>query len=414
MGKSDVSFSFDAEGFQTAINNMTAGINNLEKKFTEYSNNSAKNISKGVVSGLTKFSLLATGAVKAFQFIAKSLLNVIPEIGEVFNVASGIIMRNFLWPLRKALLPILQGILDWARKNRKTFAEWGTVLVSVFRTVKTVFQGIISLLSPLINEIKKILKSIFGDTSKSITETINVALFKISSFIIGLQAILQPVFDALAGVFGKILIGIKSFVAGFVEGFKKMFTSSNFDFKLMESLVNLLSKLSILLEKLTPALKIFGEILGVVVAGSLRIVIDLLTETINLISDLFEILANPDKWKSILTSMGKRMLALGFQQTKTFADMGKGLAGAFKSPELKKAQDVIITKKGEIIQTSPEDNIVASKSMGKSIKLEINMGQINLNVTEGSAKQAGVNYIDGMKRQIRNILLNEIVLEGGI
>ena len=407
-----VEFTFDAKGFHEAINSMSKGITDLGKNFEKFSSKSEKSMTtamtKGVTSGLIMFSTLKAGFLK----VISEINNFIPEIGVTLHAAGDIIWKNFLWPLRKALLPILQSILDWTRRNRLMFVQMGTVLVSVLKLVKTIFNTIITLLRPFIEEIKGILKSIFGDTAKSITDTINIALFKISAFIIGLQVMLQPLFDSLGGMFHKVIIGIKEFSMGFMEGIKKIFAGS--DFHMLESLVNMFEKFGLAIDKLTPALRVLGEVLGSVIGGALRMLIANMTAMIELTTQFWELVANPKKWKDILKETNQTLISTAKENFKAIYGMGKGTIGAFQQPTTEKTvQDAIITKKGEIIHTSPDDNIIATKGNGKNVKVEINMGNINLNVTEGSAHNAGMNYIQGMKRQIKNIFLDEMILEGG-
>jgi len=86
---------------------------------------------------------------------------------------------------------------------------------------------------------------------------------------------------------------------------------------------------------------------------------------------------------------------------------GKLLSGAAKNVD-----DVIITKRGEVIRTDPNDTIYARKS-GASMALGNQNITINLNVTEGSARQAGENFSYGLQQGFRRALLDAHLAGGG-
>ena len=82
-----------------------------------------------------------------------------------------------------------------------------------------------------------------------------------------------------------------------------------------------------------------------------------------------------------------------------------------------KVNDAIITKDGKVIHTDPQDNIIATKNLsgagGRSVNLSMNFGNFNFTVTEGNARNAGANFANGLQGQIKNILLDNLVMAGG-
>ena len=149
--KEDVDFTYNTSGFTNGIQQIAAGIANVTKRTV----NMAKSVSKGVINAAAKIGLLKL----AFHGV-QAAIKKMPEIGKAFGIAKDIIMKNFLFPIRKAIFPLLQKFLDWVRDNRAMFVKWGQTLVTIFTVVSKAVGNVI--------ELGKKLIASFGDFFKSL------------------------------------------------------------------------------------------------------------------------------------------------------------------------------------------------------------------------------------------------------
>jgi hypothetical protein len=409
--KGDITFTFDASSFKTGMENISKQMKNL----TTNTNNLVQKVSKGTSMALVKIGAMATAIVGAFKGAMSVVRDFLPEIGTSFEIAKNIVLKNLLWPLRKELLPMLQKMLDWVRKNRAMFLEWGGVIVNVFKTVQQVFRSIFAMLDPVVKPIKDLIKSIFGDTAKSITDTVNLVLVKIVAFTIFIEDLLRPVFEGIGKVIKGVIEVIKSFAQGFIDGFKKLFDDKN-GIGALQLLSDTFTSLGKALETIAPAFKFIGELLGTVFAGGINLAIDALKILLFTLKAVYDLIANPKNAGKIFAELGKNLLVsvkdMGAHISKTFGGEVDLVKGLFKKD---KVDDAIITKDGKVIKTNPQDSIIATKNpggMGKSISLSMSFGDFHLTTTEGNAQTAGENFVRGMERQMRNVLLNNLALEG--
>ncbi len=174
--KADVKFTFGTDSFKRGFQRVGSMFDNFSKTvrrrgkqisddtdgFMKKAQNNAvktrdmtKQISKGAFSALTKFALLATGIVAGFRLIANRINKFVPEIGKVFSIASDIFFKNFLFPLRKFLLPLLNRFLQWVQKSRALFVQWGQILV-------TIIKGVLKVFKLLFNVVKQVFTFIFS------------------------------------------------------------------------------------------------------------------------------------------------------------------------------------------------------------------------------------------------------------
>lgn len=449
MAKEDVKFTFDTSGFKKAFEGIAAGFNNMvtqtkkglgsvnnklteffekRKKAREDSKKANREISQGVLSALGKFALIAGAVVGAFKIAQTAIRNFIPEVGQTFSIVGKVVGRNLLMPLRRELVPILQKVLNWAQKNRANFVKWGAVLVNVFKFIVVTAKSIFRVFEPIIRRIKEFVQSIFGDTAASITETINLMIFKLTALVIGMETLLKPLFEGIGNAVEGLLVGIKAFVGEFVDAFTSMFNPLEKGDGLIKSLGESFSKLGDALKRAAPLFRILGQVIGTSVGIAVKAFIVQVKLLIDSLTLLFDLLTKPKEFKKTLSEFFK---GAGKDLKKFTDDVIRGvttsggkivdIAKGGKKP--KKVKDLIITKSGQTFETSPDDNIIATKNnigdigspsgAGKKIDISLNIGDINLNVTEGNARQAGSNFASGMMEKIKTGLLDQVVLQGG-
>ena len=214
MPTEDVSFTFDTSQFENGINTIDKGMKGLKV--------GAAKMASAVATGM----VVASAAIGVFKMALKGARKVLaemirgmPEIGQAFKIAKDIIMRNFLFPIRKAIMPMLQKMLDWVRDHRAMFVKWGHVVVGIFRTILRIGRKVVDVIRNIWKAAARILSNVFGTEIKRIGDLMNIMAFKISAIIQFLAALLKPLFDTIGQIAEKIAeFGIKA-VQDFFEGF---------------------------------------------------------------------------------------------------------------------------------------------------------------------------------------------------
>jgi len=411
--EADVTFTFNASEFKTAMEGISNDMKNVAKNTGGISKKMGKGMGKTLTAVGLKFGLII-GAIKGVGAMAK---NFIPEIGTAFQIAGNIFMKNFLQPLRMLLLPILNKILKWVRESRPLFVKLGSVFLNVLKSVVQILKTVFNLLKKALEPIINVIKQALGGTVDEISDTINLLLVKITAFTILLEDLLAPVFGGIAEYIEKLITLYKRFGQGLVDGIKKYFQQG----AVMETLENfklLFQNILETMEFLAPAFEVMGKVVGVVLVGAFNILIDSLNILIAELMLLFDLM-DPSKREGAFKRFGEAMnkaitqggTAGMFNQIKQETGTGKGAFARGQMPQ--EYQDVIITKKGDIIRTSPEDMIMATKGglPGGGPSVSVTVGDIHVTTTEGDAKQAGINFMEGIEQTVRNSLLNSLASE---
>ncbi len=234
----DFELTFYPASFLGGIDKITSGWNKLRETFKNFSSQAKKTTwdteetfkkgekkkqeegrkgAEGMGAGLDQIM----GKVKALAAAYlgfRAVMKYLPEVGQTFQIAGDIMMRNFLNPLRRELMPYLQKVLDWVRNHRAMFVRWGSVLADVFRMVVGVIKIMIQNIQVMFNSFKKVWTGFFGESKKSLLEWIQVFMFKITTIMIAVQTLLTPVFEILGKLFGYVAIAAKGFFDGLISG----------------------------------------------------------------------------------------------------------------------------------------------------------------------------------------------------
>jgi len=422
-GRDDIEFGFNPEPFVNGFKKMNESMAHTEKN-TE---NMVKKISQGMTNAVMKI-----GAVTAGFLGVKAIIARIPEVGMVFKQAGDIFFKNLLWPLRKELMPLLQGILNWVRDNRGQFVVWGQTIANVFKVILTVGKEIFEVAKAIGSAFLNLVNNIFGSQIKNFDELLNVLSFKFALIAEFIGGILKGItksdfFTKTEEIVGKILNLFVQLADAFVKGFGKNLPDLEDTFKSMaDSMSIIIDKLYTgedALEGWKTVFTTIGELVG---------------NTVTALSQLMKALsfvvkgdeAGYEKWYNSEVEKQKEK-DKRTEQARRFENVKKGIGLYNKRGEYfelsndprfgkyvsengyytNKIDDALITKKGDVIKLNPEDNILATKgNAGKSVT--VNFGAINLNVTEGNAKTAGVNFIDGIYDGIRSRLNLELIGAG--
>jgi len=429
----DVKFIFDTSSFKkgfatigagfnkitTSIKNKTAkissGVTSLFKKnvqSTKGLTEGTKAVSSGVFSALTKFALLGGAIIGAFSLAKGVLTKFVPEIGVTLGIAKDIFFRNLLFPLRKFLLPILNKILDWTRRNRAAFVKWGAVLVNIFKVVIAGAKLVFNIVKGLFTAVVDSITAVFGKTTNTITEIINVVIFKLATLFAFLEVLLAPAFKAITEVFTGIVTAVKTFASAFIDSFTNVFKKIGGGMDLFGDFGEIVDELLEILDLLAPAFKLIGTILGGVFATVLAVAINQLKTLVGLVKNIILLATGKIKFSKLLSDVGeglkesKRRLVTGVSATVS------EVKEQFKGD--KNVNDALITKDGKVIKFNPNDNIIATQGpVGGGVgDVTITFGNTIVQVTEGNAEAAGQNFIRGAGEVLRESLIENLFIKG--
>lgn len=428
--KEDVDFTFDTTGFTNGLKSIASGIADVTKNTV----NMAKNVSKGVINAVAKMGLLKL----AFNGI-RSAIKEMPEIGKTFTIAKDIIMRNFLFPVRKAIFPVLQKFLDWVRDNRGMFVKWGQTLVTVFTVVSKAVGNVIDLGKRLIASFGDFFNRTFGTNIKSFNDLLNIISFKFAVVVEFLKRMLTPIIDTMKPF-------IESVVANFLKIAEPVGRIAGHLIDIAASLLtannngnSLFSIFSSILSAVTDIAKFAAEIVESFVKGlkpNISGIVDKFQDIADLIKDIVEKIfggtEHLKEWKEVFQWIGDFIgkaiqvplegIRLALEATSGLIDLWKAAGGAVEDffgigkPKETKVKDAIIKPSGEIIKTDPADYIIATKTpgaMGKGNVINIDFSGMNIIVQKGSQEEA-VRFGESIVDIIRNRVDRELVRSGAV
>lgn len=421
----DVVFTFDETPFVRGINNATDAIGDMEDRADQ----TTRGIIRSVVGVVAQLAILKT----AFEGI-KSVLGEIPEIGQAFGIAKDIILENFLFPLRQAVLPILQDILDWVRDNRSLFVRWGETVVGIFRVGAQIVGAFANALNIVFDAIQKVLREVFGFPA-TFEETINLILFKLSAVAIFIGQLLEPVAQFLADI---------------------------------------LEDATPLIDSLTDAVNFIGEIATSLAGGFLRGIQGIrepIQEIINAVTEVIDTIiggeSNLESWKSIFDGIGevlggtikialnaiatvvKFLAALlrpiiifvrdGIQNLidPLFGEGGllRGLVDFFSPPDPEERErrrglsqeqrQRVRDLEEEAFGSNPMHGAAQASTQNQSafppgnplysapsVHNEVRISGMTIQVTEGNAEQAGRNWARGVNEELTDAVTRDLMRGG--
>lgn len=421
------------------IPKITKGIFEKLKKNFQKAKEGAGDMAKSLAAGLQQLALKLTVVMLAFQGI-KKVLNQMPEVGQAFGIAKDVFLRNLLFPLRKAVFPMLQRLVDWVRDNRLMFIKWGQTLANIFQTIVKKVELIINVGKKLTGAFLSFVNDVFGTQVNSLTELFNILTFKFALILEFIRSqsgaimeFLEPIIETLkiglAGAFESAtafvlgfldaIVGIDKPLANIANNMKK-FTENLFDSeKAGENLQSIFENLGGLLGK---TLTIIAEMTDSILEGLLPTITEMqkpINDILTAFTDILDVLFDGDDtmkgWKKTAEIFGKILGGAILLPLKVLAFTMKGIAKTlelldvlltklFENPKVKElfektielslsakegvgdffkknidfekglsdaqkffddklnVEDAIITKDGRIIETNPNDNIIATKN----------------------------------------------------
>lgn len=190
----DVGFKFDPKPFLSGIEKAAGGISKLGKT------------AESVTSGMGKAFQWALVKIEALKVVGRSVVNnikqFIPELGATWGIAKEIFLKNALWPLRQAMAPYLQKLLDWVRDNRASFVKWGQVVANAFNVVLMVAKQVWGVLQTVASSLKPIIHGSLGDFVNLLLTKVAVLTAWIAN---GLSALIIAVRGPIAEIVGYVV-----------------------------------------------------------------------------------------------------------------------------------------------------------------------------------------------------------------
>lgn len=263
MADQDLQLTFDPKQFQNAINSLVKSISGIESSLGNVGKSTDHMAKTGAIRTGMWTAVMSRG-LGMIANVASKIMSKIPEIGRSFSIAGDIISRNLLWPLRQELIPILQKMLNWVRDNRAMFVKWGMVLANIFRAVVGIVKSAFTIWEKMFGKLALGLKKVFGNSIKSVTDLINIIIFRIALLVTVLHVLIEPIMTFLVDVFLK-LVGL---VKQFVQGFASVGSFSGPIMSIVNSFKSLFESFNQILEMLNgsgglgEAFRILGEIVG--------------------------------------------------------------------------------------------------------------------------------------------------------
>jgi len=308
-GSPGITLTMDVAQFEEALNKVLKGFGGMEKGMGKMS-------SGMVAKGMIIANVITGLAVKAGNFIKSGISSGIPEIAKTFGIAGDIIQRNLLYPLRKELIPLLQKLLNWVRDHRVMFVMMGNVIANVFRTIKQIIISFVTMFSKIWDQLAGKIEQIFGKSTQSIMDIINLVLFKIAAVVIFMQVLLEPVFSFIGEMIGHILFLFNEMVKGIAEGAGDL--STNFT-----DILDAFSDIGRMVKDVLGDTEMLGKafkVLGIILGTTLKPILFMISTALSLIAEQIDATVFAIKWaKAKLTGTKEevRELEQDFKQRTT-------------------------------------------------------------------------------------------------
>lgn len=202
--------SFAFQGIKNVIGGAFNAFRGSMKGVEKESKKTVDSITSwGIAKGMIMANVLTSAFKKGFAQI--------PEIGRSMSIAGQIISKNLLWPLRKELIPLLQGMLNWVRDHRAMFVRWGQIIANVFRAIKDVVMGFYNVVKKVFSQLFSGLERIFGKSKNTIEQMLNILIFKITGVAMFIQMALEPVLSFIVSVILSAIEAFKHFGDAFMK-----------------------------------------------------------------------------------------------------------------------------------------------------------------------------------------------------
>lgn len=276
----DISLTFDPAMFTKGVDAMLERMNSIETHLGSIVGSTNK-MEKSGAKSIGLWTAIMSKGIGLIGSAMSKILSFVPEVGKSFQIAGDIIGRNLLWPLRHELIPLLRGMLTWVRDHRAMFVQWGMVIANVFRIIKVVVVSFYELTQRIVERLTAGLKKVFGGTVKSISEIINIILFRITVLCITAQSVIEPVLNLFVDSVSALVGLWKSFFEGLSKGFGPIAGTISDITEIFQELIGMVSDIVGSAGMMGNAFKGLGQILGGIVNIALQVLVELLDDVVS-------------------------------------------------------------------------------------------------------------------------------------
>ncbi len=414
MPESDVSFTFDTNQFENGIKTLNKGMKGMQT--------TAMTVAKGVAAGM----VVATAAIGVFKLgikgarkLLNEMLSGMPEIGTAFKIAKDIFFRNFLYPIRKAIMPFLQRMLDWVRDHRVMFVKWGQVVVGIFKTMLKIGRKVIDMFKRIWQGAARILSNLFGVEIKRVGDLMNIMAFKISATIQFLAILLRTLFKTIGKIAEKIaefgIQAVKDFFEGFIEGAPGAQEAVQNVLKSLKELFQTLIDINVESGTFTKIFKSIGAVTGlafVLTMLEIERAVKLttfsilgFTKAVELSIEAMKLGEKRDPFK--IKALGQEVKDIAAEEKKWYRDWWRRRIEAWKETgktfgEIWKERPPGAMEEGvQNITVEPMVQEKLSKKEGKALKNDVVINTININVPEGTTEIQSRKILEGFFSGLR-------------
>jgi hypothetical protein len=193
-------FKFDTTHFMKSVQQMENRLGQMSRNMQ----NIGRTITSAVRTGATHAAMAIGGMMLAFKGVQNAFNKGLPEIGQAFNIASDIISKNFFWPLRQQLMPVLNDILSWVTENRTLFVRWGAAIGNVFKSVVLTATELYKVVKTLVDAVGNSFQKAWGTSFQNFQEFLDVLSFKIAVVVIWFGLIAEQAMTKIQPLFNTI------------------------------------------------------------------------------------------------------------------------------------------------------------------------------------------------------------------
>jgi hypothetical protein len=213
----DIGFTFDPQPFLRGLKSVEGGLQHLGDRTVK----ATQSMGKAFMWAQLKAQAIA-GLLKGAFATMKTYM---PEIDRAISISKDIFLKNFLWPLRQAIAPYLQKLLDWVRDNRAMFVKWGAVVANVFKVAIVLVKGLWTMLKSLILIFQPLQRMLFkggiGDFVNLLLTKVAVLLAWITDSFSQLTVLIRPILDDIISIVDNLVKIVWDSLKGFFEEISK-------------------------------------------------------------------------------------------------------------------------------------------------------------------------------------------------
>ena len=271
------------------INSQNKSSSNNEKnskQIKQNANDSQSGLQKISAFTIATGNLISSSLISGFGLLKQGIMDAIPAMGQTFDMAKQVIIRNIAMPIAQTVMPLLVQMMNWVRDNRLQFVRFGVAVLEGFQMVWGVVKGFFDLVKIGFNAFNKSIGGVQISFDK-VMKFFQLVMFKVSTLIAFILILLEPIIEKLGAAFGNIYYkAIKPFIDGLMNAFNERITGSVRKFAgLLDNLATIFLNLTGVLDGTEGSFYNLGNTIGGMLFDAIDGVVWILTEFTNALLD---------------------------------------------------------------------------------------------------------------------------------